>query len=111
MRINEAMQVRLSPDCYCAEEWPAPVGAKEQEPRTRWAFRLIPKGERTDTPSRFYIGKETYPLISKVVWYLGMEHYQLKRGEQLPYVSSANPARELTVSSQGPTYSSSAENI
>ena len=38
MRINEAMQVRLSPDCYCAEEWPAPVGAKDQEPRTRWAF-------------------------------------------------------------------------
>jgi len=86
MRINEAMQVRLSPDCYSAEEWPAPVGAKDQEPRTRWAFRLIPKGERTDTPSRFYIGKETHRLISKVVWYLGMEHYQLKRGQQLPDV-------------------------
>jgi hypothetical protein len=87
MRINEAMQVRLSSDCYCAEQWPAPVGAKDQEPRTRWAFRLIPKGERTDTPSRFYISKETHRLISRVVWYLGMEHYQLKRGQPLPIVS------------------------
>jgi hypothetical protein len=60
LRINEAMQVPVAPDCYCAEEWPAPMGAKDQEPRIRWAFRLIPKGVRTDKPSRFYIGKEAW---------------------------------------------------
>lgn len=85
MRMNEAMQARLSEDCFVRLLMPAPPGAKDPTPRTRWAFRLIPKGERMDQPATYFIGDETKRLLVKVVRMLA-EHYSLSVGESLPAV-------------------------
>lgn len=63
MRMNEAMQVRLDPDCFICLEMPAPPGADDQTPRLRWLFRLIPKGEREDKPADYYIGSDTKKVL------------------------------------------------
>lgn len=85
MRSNEAMQVRLSPDCFVRLIMNAPPGAKDQTPRVRFAFRLIPKGERTDTPHNYFIGEETKRLLVKVARMLAGV-YKLQPGELLPMV-------------------------
>jgi hypothetical protein len=85
MRSNEAMQVRLSSDCFVRLILNAPPGAKDQTPRVRFAFRLIPKGERTDTPQNYFIGEETKRLLVKVARMLA-DMYQLQPGEPLPMV-------------------------
>ncbi len=85
MRSNEAMQVRLSSDCFVRLIMNAPPGAKDQTPRSRFAFRLIPKGERTDTPQNYFIGEETKRLLVKVARMLA-DVYQLQPGQPLPSV-------------------------
>lgn len=85
MRMNEAMQIRLTKDCFVRLVIPAPPEAKDQTPRVRWAFRLIPKGERQDVPQDYFIGEETKRLLVKVARMLA-EHYELQAGVPLPVV-------------------------
>lgn len=85
MRSNEGMQVRLSPDCFVRLVMNAPPGAKDQSPRVRFAFRLIPKGERTETPQDYFIGEETKRILVKVAQMVA-ESYHLRAGETLPCV-------------------------
>lgn len=85
MRMNEAMQIRLTPDCFVRLAMPAPPGAKDPTLRVRWAFRLIPKGERTNQPHTYFISEETKRLLVKVARMLA-EHYGLRAGESLPAV-------------------------
>jgi hypothetical protein len=85
MRMNEAMQICLTPDCFVRLAMPAPPGAKDPTLRVRWAFRLIPKGERTNQPHNYFIGEETKRLLVKVAQMLA-GHYGLKAGESLPVV-------------------------
>jgi len=90
MRVNEASQIRLSDDCFVRLIMNAPPGAKDQTPRVRFAFRLIPKGERTETPQNYFIGQETKRLLVKTARMLA-EHYDLQPGQPLPSVPF-NPA-------------------
>ena len=87
MRINEAMQIRLGDDCFVRLKLPVPPGAKKQSPSFRYLFRLIPKGERTNTPQDYFIGSETKRLLVKVAQMLE-EHYSLclDQGDTLPCV-------------------------
>lgn len=85
MRINEAMQIRLTQDCFVRLAIPAPPEARDQSARVRWVFRLIPKGERQDLPQDYFIGEETKRLLVKVARMLA-EHYGLQAGEPLPSV-------------------------
>jgi hypothetical protein len=85
MRSNEAMQARLSSDCFVRFVMNAPPGAKDQTSRVRYAFRLIPKGERTDIPQNYFIGEETKRVLVKVARMLA-EAYQLQPGKPLPLV-------------------------
>lgn len=78
MRMNEAMRIRLTNDCFVRLVFPAPPEAKDQTPRVRWAFRLIPKGERQDKPQDYFISEETKRLLMKVARML-TEHYLLAR--------------------------------
>jgi hypothetical protein len=86
MRINEAMQIRLTPDCFVRLEIPATTANKL--PTLRYLFRLIPKGERSDTPHDYFIGEETKRLLVKVAKMLE-EHYSLRtsEAETLPAVN------------------------
>ncbi len=59
MRMNEILQLRLTSDCFVRLQMPAPPGAKDQSPRIRYAFRLLPKGEKTETLHDYFIGEET----------------------------------------------------
>lgn len=94
MRMNEILQLRLTPDCFVRLQMPAPPGAKDQSPRIRYAFRLLPKGEKTDTLHDYFIGEETKRLLVKVARTLA-EHYDLQAGEALPTVAySPNYSRE-----------------
>lgn len=81
MRINEAMQIRATPDCFVKLTFPAPEGAKDQKPIDRFCLRLIPKGERENKPHDFFIGPEQVRLIALVKKML-LEHY----GSELPSV-------------------------
>lgn len=90
MRVNEASQIRLSDDCFVRLIMNAPPGATDQTPRARYAFRLIPKGERTDIPQNYFIGEETKRLLVKIVRMLA-EHYDLQPGQALPSIPF-NPA-------------------
>jgi len=85
MRIDETMQIRLTKDCFVRLVLPAPPEAKDQSPRVRWAFHLIPKGERQDIPQDYFIGEETKRLVVKAARMLA-EHYGLQPGEPLPIV-------------------------
>ena len=94
MRMNEILQLRLTPDCFVRLQMPAPPGAKDQSPRIRYAFRLLPKGEKTETLHDYFIGEETKRLLVKVARTLA-EHYGLQAGEALPTVAySPNYSRE-----------------
>jgi integrase len=86
MRINEAMQIRLTEDAFVRLVMPAPPGARDPSPRIRYAFRLIPKGERTNTPHTFFIGRETMRVLVTVATMLA-EHYGLPPGAPLPAVA------------------------
>ena len=85
MRINEVMQIRLTPDCFVRLSIPAT--SKNKLATFRYLFRLIPKGERRDTPHDYFIGEETKRLLVKVAKMLE-EHYSLhlSEGETLPAV-------------------------
>ncbi|HEU5378353.1 MAG TPA: hypothetical protein VFV38_23260 [Ktedonobacteraceae bacterium] len=85
MRCNEAMQTRLSSDCFVRLVMPAPPGATDQAPRVRFSFRLIPKGDRTNTPHDYFIGAETKRLLVTTARMLA-QHYQLQTNEPLPSV-------------------------
>ncbi len=94
MRMNEILQLRLTPDCFVRLQMPAPPGAKDQSPRIRYAFRLLPKGEKTETLYDYFIGEETKRLLVKVARTLA-EQYDLQAGEALPTVAySPNYSRE-----------------
>jgi len=94
MRMNEILQLRLTPDCFVRLQMPAPPGAKDQAPRIRYAFRLLPKGAKTETLQDYFIGEETKRLLVKVARTLA-EHYDLQAGEALPTVAySPNYSRE-----------------
>lgn len=84
-RINEVMQIRLTEDCIVRLEMPAPPGSKDTSPRVRYVLRLVPKGEKTNTPQDYFISVETKRLLVRVAQMLG-EHYQLQPGEALPSV-------------------------
>lgn len=85
MRLNELLQVRVSKDCLVRQVDGPPPGAKDRSVRVRYLFRLIPKGEKTETPRNYFIGKETLRLIEKTGRML-KEHYQLGNAEPLPVV-------------------------
>lgn len=94
MRMNEILQLQLTPDCFVRLQMPAPPGAKDQSPRIRYAFRLLPKGEKTETLHDYFIGEETKRLLVKVARTLA-EHYDLQAGEALPtVVYGPNESRE-----------------
>ncbi len=84
-RINEVMQIRLTDDCIVRLKMPPPPGSKDPLPRIRYVLRLVPKGEKTNTPQDYFIGTETKRLLVRVAQMLG-EHYQLQPGEPLPSV-------------------------
>jgi hypothetical protein len=86
MRMNESLQLRLTPECFVRLHMPAPAGAKDQSPRIRYAFRLLPKGEKTETLHDYFIGEETKRLLVKVARMLA-DHYHLQAGEGLPIVA------------------------
>jgi integrase len=86
MRISEAMQIRLTEDAFVRLVMPAPPGARDPSPRIRYAFRVIPKGERTDTPHTFFIGRETMRVLVTVATMLA-EHYSLPPGAPPPTVA------------------------
>ena len=80
------MQIRLTEDAFVRLVMPAPPGARDPSPRIRYAFRVIPKGERTDTPHTFFIGRETMRVLVTVATMLA-EHYGLPPGAPLPTVA------------------------
>jgi len=88
MRINELLQIRLSKDCLMRVVDDPPPGAKDRSPRIRYLFRLIPKGERTNTPRNYFLGKETLRMVEKVGQML-KEHYRLMGQASLPHVAFA----------------------
>jgi len=86
MRMNEVMQIRLTDEAVVRLVMPAPPGARDPSPRIRYACRLIPKGERTDTPHTFFIGRETMRVLVVVATMLA-EHYGLAPAAPLPTVA------------------------
>lgn len=84
-RINEVMQIRLTEDCIVRLQMAAPPGASDQSPRIRYILRLVPKGEKTNTPQDYFISEETKRLLVKTAQMLG-EHYRLQAGASLPSV-------------------------
>ncbi|TPG70361.1 site-specific integrase [Brevibacillus laterosporus] len=85
MRINEAMQIRMSPDCIKRVTQSAPPGAKDQTPRERVCLMLIPKGERADKPHPYYIGPEQIRLMRMTMKML-QNHYDLTEKENIPEI-------------------------
>ncbi len=85
MRINEAMQIRLSDDCWVRLQ--IPPSGENKSPTFRYLFRLIPKGERTNTPHNYYIGESTKRILTKVARMLE-KHYNidLKKAEKIPAI-------------------------
>ena len=84
-RINEVMQIRLTEDCIVRLKMPAPPESKDQSVRLRYVLRLVPKGEKTNTPPDYFISEQTKRLLVKVAEMLG-EHYHLEPGQALPSV-------------------------
>lgn len=84
-RINEVMQIRLTEDCIVRLKMPAPPESKDQSIRLRYVLRLVPKGEKANTPKDYFIGEQTKRLLVKVAQMLG-EHYHLDPGQALPSV-------------------------
>lgn len=85
MRINELMQISLDEDCFKIFEIP-PCGQNTQ-PRYRYAFQLIPKGERTNKKHDFFVGEQTKQVLVKVSRLLE-KHYNIaiENDESLPQV-------------------------
>jgi hypothetical protein len=73
-RMNELLQLRLSPDCLYAMS----VGGTP-----RLLVRLVPKGR--DQTAEYMIGPETKRNLERVGAML-KDHYQLGSGERLPHV-------------------------
>jgi integrase len=94
MRMNEALQIRIEPDCFLELATPAPTGAQDHTPRTAWVFRLIPKGERDQRPQNYRVDDQVRHQVAKTVWHLAIEHYGLAAGELLPMVAYARGVRE-----------------
>jgi hypothetical protein len=67
-RINEVMQIRLTEDCITRLQMAAPPGARDQSPRIRYVLRLVPKGEKTNTPQDYFISEETKRLLVKMAF-------------------------------------------
>jgi hypothetical protein len=55
MRMNEALQIRIEPECFLEVAIPAPPKAVDQRKRTAWVFRVIPKGEREEQPQNYRV--------------------------------------------------------
>jgi hypothetical protein len=85
MRINELMQVSLSPESLIRMVDDPPPGASDPTPRIRYVLRLLPKGERTEKRHHYGIGKDALRLIEQTAHML-CAHYQLQAGEPLPRV-------------------------
>lgn len=85
MRINELMQIKVSRECIVRLVDDPPPGARDRAPRIRYLFRLIPKGERTNTLHNYGVGKETVRLVERICLML-CEHYHLQPGAVLPHV-------------------------
>jgi len=94
MRMNEALQIRIEPDCFLEVAIPAPPKAADQHKRTAWVFRLIPKGEREEQPQNYRVDDQVRHQIAKTTWYLAVDHYHLKDSELLPKVPYARGVRE-----------------
>jgi hypothetical protein len=94
MRMNEALQIRLEPDCILKVAVPPPARASDQSKRTAWIFRLVPKGERENRPQNYRVDNTVRHQIAKTAWYLAVEHYQLAGDERLPMVGYARGVRE-----------------
>ena len=93
MRMNELMQLNLSPDCIIRLVDAPPPASRDQTPRIRYVLRLLPKGERASTLHNYGIGKESVRLIEKTAHMLCV-HYKLQPGEPLPRISfSSDHAR------------------
>lgn len=93
MRINEFLQIRLTPEAFTRIE--IPPTAEGQPPSYRYAFHLIPKGERTNKTHEFFIAPETTKLLVRVAKMLE-SHYALnpEAGESLPTIEfNADHAR------------------
>jgi integrase len=84
-RINEVMQIHLTDDCIVRLKMPAPPESEDQTARLRYILRLVPKGEKTNTPKDYFIGEQTKHLLVKLAQMLG-EHYHLEPGQALPSV-------------------------
>jgi integrase len=84
MRINELLQVCLSKEAFTRIELLAAPG---KAPSVRYAFHLIPKGERTDKRHDFFIDPRSVKLLRSVAEML-QEHYALDpdKNETLPVV-------------------------
>ena len=85
MRMNELMQIKVSRECIVRLIDDPPLGARDQAPRIRYLFRLIPKGERTNTLHNYGVGKETVRLVERICLMLS-EHHHLQSGAVLPHV-------------------------
>lgn len=84
-RINEVMQIRLMEDCILRLKMAPPPESKDQSMRLRYVLRLVPKGEKTNTPKDYFIADQTKRLLVSVAQMLA-EHYHLEPGQALPYV-------------------------
>ncbi|WP_316893715.1 hypothetical protein [Ralstonia mannitolilytica] len=87
-RLNEAMQISLSPECIVRLIYPtvsAPNSNSASVPKIHYSLRLVPKGQRKNIREDFFIGTETKRLLARVAQML-IEHYELKDGQPLPTV-------------------------
>ncbi|MEW5867420.1 MULTISPECIES: site-specific integrase [Burkholderia] len=86
-RLNEVMQISLSPDCLVRLKLPSiqTSPTTSSMPRIRYVLRMIPKGERKDQRHDYFIGTETKRLLARTALMLA-EHYCLKQSEPLPTV-------------------------
>jgi hypothetical protein len=84
MRINELLQICLTKEAFTRVEIAAALG---KAPSVRYAFHLIPKGERTDKRHDFFIDPKSKKLLVNVAKML-QQHYalDLDGGETLPIV-------------------------
>jgi integrase len=91
MRINELMQISLDEECFVIWEDEHPAKERQQIRRTRYAFRLIPKGERTEKLHTFVISQETVRLVEMTARMLE-EHYKLdvNKGGKIPILDFAS---------------------
>lgn len=85
VRMNEAMQISLDPDCLVRLEIARPPESEQVHSTIRYSLRLIPKGERKDERFDNFIGVETKRILVRVAKMLE-QHYGLDENEALPVV-------------------------